>query len=147
MRKAFVILIFIFSSHIYGQTKKDNLNNESKLISYYLISNSCDTISDWYEKKDCSRKEIENSYRKGINKSDLTEKLKAGKYRIWNKFMIDQNGDVSEISINTDIDNSKFKTELKNILKESIINYRLIDENGLIRKGRFSFPIYIYIEE
>ncbi len=147
MKKVFVILIFVFSSQIYGQAEKDSLNNESKLISYYLISNSCNTISDWHEKKECSRKEIENSYRKGISKSDLTEKLKAGKYRIWNKFMIDQNGDISEISINTDIDNSKFKTELKKILKESIINYRLIDENGLIRKGRFSFPIYIYIEE
>lgn len=147
MKRVLVILIFIAYNQINSQIEKDSILTESKLISYYLISTSCDSISEWYEKRDCSRREIESNYRRGINKSAVTEKLKSGKYRIWNSFLIDENGEISKIVINTDVDNSKVKVELINILKESLINHRLIDENGLIKKGKFSFPIYIYIEE
>lgn len=145
MIKTLQILILLIFSQSFGQTENDSVPTESKLITYYLISNSCDSITDWNEKKTCSKKEIESRFRKEIFKSDLIENLPKNKYLIWHTFIIDQNGLISEVNIRTD--NSKLKAELKRILEENISDFRLIDENGIIKKGRFGFPIEIKILE
>jgi hypothetical protein len=145
MKRTLKILTLLIFSQSFGQIQNDSIPTESKFIAYYLISNSCDSITDWYEKKTCSKKEIESRFRKEIFKSDLIENLPIKEYLIWHTFIIDQNGLISDVNIKTD--NSKLKAELKRILEENISDFRLIDENGIIKKGRFSFPIEIKILE
>jgi len=144
MKKILLIFIFITFYQTNGQVEKDSISSEFKFISYYLISDSCNKISNWYEKKKCSRNQIENQFREEFYKSDLIDKLPKNEYRIWLKFIIDEKRILSDIDIQTE--NSELKAELKKILIKSITKYHLIDENGIIIKRRFSFPIEIKIE-
>ncbi len=147
MKKIIAILIIMAFNQIYGQMKKDTIVPNSKFVSDYLISDSCKATVNWYEKKECSRKEIGDRFNKELFDSDsgILEKLQKTEYRIGNTFIIDENGILSDIDIRTD--NADLKIELKKILESLVSDFRLIDENGKIKKGRFSFPIEIKIKK
>ncbi|MFY7733361.1 MAG: hypothetical protein ACOVSR_07730 [Bacteroidia bacterium] len=141
------ILLLILFNQIYGQIGNDSIVNKSKFISLYLISDSCNKLSDWHEKKSCSQKRIVKQLNKKIFENDLgiVEKLSPNTYRIYFTFVIDENGVISDFDIKTD--NKVLKNELLKItdLGSIFSDFRLINELGNINKGSFLFPFNIII--
>lgn len=141
------ILLIIAFNQIYGQMGNDSIASKSKFISIFLISDSCNKLSDWHEKKDCSQKEIVRRFNKKIfgTNSTIIEKLLPKSYQIFFSFVMDEEGVISDFTIQTE--NAILKKELKNIpeLESVFSDFRLIDEFGQIRKGTFRFPIRIRI--
>lgn len=148
MKKIIAILVIMAFNQIYGQMGNDSIATKSKFISFFLISDSCNKLSDWHEKKDCSQKEIVKRFNKKLFGSDSTilEKLSPKSYQINLSFVIDEEGVISDFSIQTE--NAILKKELKNIpeLESMFSDFRLIDELGQIRKGSFRIPLRIRIE-
>ena len=148
MKKIIAIIVLMTFNQIYGQIGNDSIATKSKFISFFLISDSCNNLSDWHEKKDCSQKEIVSRFNKKIfgTNSTIIEKLSPKSYQIIFSFVMDEEGTISDIKIQTE--NATLKNELKKILElESMFSdFRLIDELGQIKKGTFRFPLRIRIE-
>jgi hypothetical protein len=140
MRTTFKILILFIFIQGYGQVDNDSILKKVEFIEFSVITDLCKDISDWTEKKECSKQEIIKKIRRKLN-YELIEKLTDKKYRIWYSFTFDNSGNLTKTTVRTD--NGLLKKEFQRIIPDLKFDFHLIDENGKLKNGRFDFPVDI----
>ena len=140
----FLLLTLFLSSKIFVQSKKDSITDKSNFIEYSVITNSCKNISNWNNKKSCSKRELAKEIQKVLNQ-DVLNKIPENRYRIRCTFNFDSNGELISASVNTD--NDILNAEVIRAFKNLELNMSLMDENGTSRKGEFRIPIFIRVEK
>ncbi len=140
LKNVFKILILLFCSQIFGQTENDSITNEAQFVEKHIVTQSCENLANWEEKKECSKEKFRIEISKNLNEKIL-EKLTEKKHKVWCLFWFDTNGKLEITSVKTD--NELLKAEFERIINKIDIEFYLKSENGNLTSGYFNLPIII----